>query len=362
MKNTDHQPFTRDKSVVVIPAYKPSQTLIELTHTLTASKYLIIVVDDGRGSEYAGIWSSLPQEAIIIHHPRNLGKGAALKTAFQFILECMPEAGCIITMDADGQYLPSDMERVALRAWTDPSTLVLGSREFGQDTPLRSKVGNTITKYVFSFIAKTKVQDTQTGLRAFDRSLLEYMLSIDGERYEYEINVLLHCRENGIKIVDVPITTVYLDRKNSCSHFNTLRDSVRIYGRIIKFASSSLLSFLLDYFLFLLLTAVFPTGALYIVICNIVARIGSASLNYSLNRRLVFRDQRSVSKTLPQYILLAAGILAANSVILSFLVSVLGIPVTVSKLITEFVLFILSFIVQSRVIYRPLKISRQDSY
>ena len=339
-------------SVVVIPAYQPSDKLIDLVCTLSKSGYSVIVVDDGSGSEYAYVWERLAHCTAIFHHTQNLGKGAALKTAFQFIRDNVPEAGCIITMDADGQHLPKDMEHVALSAWTNPGTLVLGARNFDQNIPLRSKLGNKITRFVFSCVSKTKVRDTQTGLRAFDRSLLEYMIGISGDRYEYEMNVLLHCKECGIPIIEVPIQTVYLDKENSSSHFDSFKDSFRIYRNILKFTFSSFVSFLADYMMFLLLTAIFPAGAIFLVISNVLARIGSASLNYTLNTKAVFKDHRPVAQTLPQYAGLALCILTANSLILTFFVDVLGIPPVAAKIITETILFVSSFTVQSLFIFR----------
>ncbi|MDD3541643.1 MAG: glycosyltransferase [Petrimonas sp.] len=340
-------------SVVVIPAYQPSENLIGLVHALSGSGYSVIVVDDGSKCDYSHIFQELDHNAIIIHHLENLGKGAALKTAFSFISDYMPKAGCIITMDADGQHLPQDMEHVALCAWTHPGTLALGSRNFDEDIPLRSKLGNKITRFVFSFVAKTKVQDTQTGLRAFDRSLLDYMIDMEGDRYEYEMNVLLHCKQCGIPIEEVPIQTVYLDKENSSSHFDGFRDSLRIYKNIMKFASASLVSFLADYLMFLLLTIIFPAGAVFLLMSNILARIGSAALNYTLNTKAVFHDHRPATQTLPQYALLAASILAANSLLLTLLTSVAGIPVMAAKIMTEIILFVLSFFVQSKLIFKP---------
>ena len=340
-------------SVIVIPAYQPSENLITLVHTLSLYGYSAIVVDDGSDSNCSHIWEQLKDFSIIIHHPQNLGKGAALKTAFQFINNTVPEANYIITMDADGQHLPQDMEQVASYARKHAGTLVLGSRSFETNTPLRSKLGNKLTRFVFSLIAKTNIQDTQTGLRAFDRSLLDYMLNIPGSRYEYEMNVLLRCREHHIPIAEVPIQTVYLDKKNSSSHFDTIQDSVQIYKNILKFTSSSLVSFLADYILFLLLTMLFPAETIFLIMSNVLARLGSAALNFTLNTKAVFHDSHPLNQTLSQYATLALSVLAANSLLLTIFVNMMGVPTTFAKLITEMILFILSYTVQSKVIFRP---------
>lgn len=224
-------------SAVVIPAYQPSEKLIELVSKLSKSGYSVVVVDDGNDESFLKIWEQIDSCAVLLHHSHNQGKGAALKTAFRYIRDSMPDVGSIITMDADGQHLIDDMGRVAQSSYENPGTLVLGSRTFGRDVPLRSRFGNSVTRFVFFCIAKYKIQDTQTGLRAFDRSLLDYMLSVAGERYEYEMNVLLRCKGSGISVVEIPIHTVYLDKNNSSSHFDAIRDSACIYRNIFRFAS-----------------------------------------------------------------------------------------------------------------------------
>lgn len=339
-------------SVVVIPAYQPSGQLVQLVHTLSGSGYSVVVVDDGSGADCADVWRQLDRCLAVIHHAQNRGKGAALKTAFDYIRDAVPGAGCIVTMDADGQHLPEDMEHVALCAWTHPGALVLGSRNFEGDIPLRSKLGNKITRLVFSCVTKTRVQDTQTGLRAFDRSLLDYMLQVEGARYEYEMNVLLHCKENGIPVLEVPIQTVYLDRDNTSSHFHGVKDSLRIYRNILKFAFSSFVSFLADYLIFLLLTALLPAGGVFLLLSNVLARVGSGALNYTLNTKAVFKDCRPAAQTVPQYIGLALCVLAANSLILAILTGVLGLPPAIAKPVTEAILFLLSFTVQSCFIFK----------
>ena len=339
-------------SAAVIPAYQPEATLPALAQALADDGHVVLVVDDGSGAAYASVWQQLPPGCIVLHHAVNRGKGAALKTAFTYIAEALPCVGCIVTVDADGQHLPPDAMHAALAAWTNPGTLVLGSRSFSGDIPLRSRLGNRITRSVFRAVSGLRLQDTQTGLRAFDLSLLDQMRAIPGERYEYETNVLLYCSRNRIPVREIPIATVYLDRKNSCSHFSTLRDSLRIYRNLLRFFLSSAVSFAADYLLFLLLTAVLPAGPGRLLASNILARTASASLNYTLNARSVFHDGRPWQRTLPQYAALAAGILAANSLLLSALAHGLGLPAAAAKLLTELLLFSASYLVQSRWIFR----------
>ena len=333
--------------IVVIPTYQPSEMLPDLVKKVVAAGYGVIVVDDGSAPDKQWIFEQLNNltGVVVLHHVENTGKGAALKTAFAYIRKQEDATIYIVTMDADGQHLPEDMERTIMAARLHPGSLVLGVRNFDKDIPLRSKLGNKITRTVFRIVSRTKVTDTQTGL-------LDYMLQTEGSRYEYEMNMLLHCHRNGIPVVEIPIKTVYLDRENSSSHFHPFRDSIKILKTIFKFASSSLVSFALDYVLFMALAAVTRRFQYGILLSNVIARLGSGTFNYLLNRNLVFKDQQNVRKTFLGYLLLATGILLANNAVLSFYTYTLGIAVWLAKILTEITLFLISLTVQTTLIFK----------
>lgn len=237
-------------NVVLIPAYQPGHSLVESTDKLLAAGYNVVVVDDGGGQEYKPIFDELDERIHLVVHEINRGKGASLKTGYKYI-DSHFENYVIITADADGQHRVNDIKKVAKAYRKHPGTLLLGSRTFeAKDIPLRSRFGNILTRKIFSFITNQDVQDTQTGLRAFDSSLTHFMMSIPGDRFEYEMDVLLACTSEGIKIVEQPIKTIY-ENNNETSHFNPIKDSIAIYSQIIKFASSSLMSFGIDYLMFI---------------------------------------------------------------------------------------------------------------
>lgn len=311
-------------------------------------------MDDGSSSDKQWIFEQLRNipDVVVLHHIENMGKGAALKTAFRFIRELEEHTACIITMDADGQHLLEDMERAIMTARLYPDSLILGVRDFDKDIPLRSKLGNKITRAVFRMISHTKVTDTQTGLRAFSFSLLDYMLETEGMGYEYEMNMLLYCKRNNIPIVEFPIKTIYLDKENSSSHFHPFRDSVKIFQTIFKFASSSLAGFALDYFLFMFLSVVTQGFVYGLLLSNIIARLVSGTFNYLLNRNLVFKDKQNARKTFLAYFLLAVGILLINNIVLSFFAYTLALPVWFAKILTEITLFLISLTVQTKFIFK----------
>ena len=339
----------RGVDIVVIPAYQPSGILLDLVKDVIAFGYGVIVVDDGSSSDKQWIFEKLKNvpDVVVLCHPRNMGKGAALKTAFRYIRELKDPAAYIVTMDADGQHLPGDMEQAIMTARLHPGSLILGVRDFNKGIPLRSKLGNKITRVAFRMISRTKVTDTQTGLRTFSFSLLDYMLQLEGAGYEYEMNMLLHCRRNQI-----PIRTVYLDKENSSSHFHPFQDSLKIFKTIFKFASSSLASFAMDYVLFMILAAIIQGVSHGLLLSNVIARLGSGTFNYLLNRNLVFKDKGNPRRTFLAYFLLAVGILLANNIVLSFYACTLAIPVWLAKDLTEITLFLVSLTVQTKLIFR----------
>lgn len=320
-------------SVVIIPAYKPDETLVAITDKLWEYGCRIIVVDDGSGEEYQQIFDRINDICIVLRHTQNRGKGAAIKTALSYIKKEMWEHEWIGIMDCDGQHLPEDMQKLLQFARTHRRTLVLGVRTVGKEMPLKSRVGNQITRIVYRLVSGVKVSDTQTGLRAFDSELTEKLLSVEGERYEYEMNVLMTCAKEKISIKEVQIRTIYRDKDNSNSHFRGVRDSLRIYKEILKFTLSSFSSFLLDYTLFSILMFFLPHTAIAVLLANIAARIVSALYNYGMNCRFVFHTNQKMKKA-AAYFVLAGFILVMNNLILELFVQILHIPVYPAKLNT----------------------------
>lgn len=338
-------------AVVIIPAYKPDRTLETIVEQIWQYGYQIIVVDDGSGAEYQNVFDKVKNIAVVLRHPINHGKGAALKTALYYIKEKIQDPKVIVTMDADGQHLIQDLVKLTEFSKLHKNELILGVRDVGREMPLRSRIGNQITRAVFRFISGVKVSDTQTGLRAFGAELVPELLKVEGDRYEYEMNVLMAFAQKGIPIAEIPIHTVYRDKKNTGSHFRAVRDSVRIYKDILKFTLSSLSSFILDYLLFSLFVLFLPQTAGCILLANIAARILSAFYNYGVNCRFVFHTKQRI-RTAFGYFTLAGFILVMNSFVLGLFVHILRLSVYPAKFLTECLLFLISWLIQNCLIFR----------
>src|SRR5665648_22329 len=191
------------KPVVIIPAFNPDEKLIDLVEKLTKMEFQIIAVNDGSGQEYWHIFDTIKAryQCDLCNHSENMGKGAALKTGIQYADVNYPECSGYITADADGQHSPEDMLSVANSLEMNPDGLVLGTRNFSKNgIPLKSICGNRITSLVFFLSTGKKCRDTQTGLRGIPRKFTELSLSISGDKYEYEMNMLLIMGHMGITL------------------------------------------------------------------------------------------------------------------------------------------------------------------
>ena len=342
------------RTALIIPAYKPGEDMLKLLEEFRENAdFLPVVVDDGSGAEFRAIFDQVPDFAVLLRHEVNRGKGAALKTAMQHVLEALPDCDLALTADADGQHKYADILRVNRVARDNPGALVLGSRRFEGDVPFKSRWGNAITRQVFAIASGAKVYDTQTGLRAFNRDAMEQFLRISGDRYEYEINMLLAAAQSGRPIVEEWIATVYID-DNSSSHFHPVRDSFKIYMCILKFGCSSLIAFGVDFVMLMLLSALTAgLGAeLSLAISAVGARLVSASVNFCINRRVVFKGNETLGKAIAKYAALALCILAVNYLLLRLLNLVFRWPLALSKIVVEALLFAVSFVVQGKFVYR----------
>ena len=334
--------------IVVIPAYEPDARLIALVDALrtTAPQAHLLVVDDGSGPASAPVFDAARQRGcVVLTHPVNRGKGAALRTGFGFVLEHAPGED-VVCADSDGQHTPADVLRVADRVAAGAS-LVLGVRGFTGTVPLRSRLGNSATRGLFRLATGRTVRDTQTGLRGYAASSLPWLLAVPGDRFEYEMTALLEAARQGMPIEEVPIATVYL-AGNASSHFRPVVDSARVYAPLLPFLLSSLGAFGVDTAALLVVHAL--TGTLLLSV--VTARLLSAGTNFAVNRRLVFGAGRSPLVTAARrYAALAAVLLGANYGLLTVLTGA-GMSLLPAKLATELVLLAGSWLVQRHLVFR----------
>lgn len=355
--------------IIVIPSLNPDEKLgMTVSGLKQAGFENILVINDGSDKEHLAFFPK-EDEVILLHHRRNRGKGAALKSAFKYIKNNLPEMMGIITVDGDGQHKPEDVKKCAEALDVNKKTAVLGCRDFSlPQVPARSRFGNKTTSLVFRLLCGMKISDTQTGLRAFSRKLLPLLCSIEGERFEYETNMLLKFKSNDIEFSEVKIETVYIE-ENRTSHFHAIKDSIRVYKFILAFALSSAISFLADISLFYLLAKILGDvlGGAAELVATVGARIISSFINFSINKNKVFSNKAPFFKTLLKYYALALPQMAASALLVTTLTLLFGAHAegaTVIKIIVDAILFLLSYRIQQNWVFadkKPNKKAKKES-
>lgn len=342
--------------VILIPAYNPDEKLLALLPKLRERFDRIVLVNDGstRGLDVFPQAEKFVEKVLV--HPVNRGKGAALRTGFAYIREAD-----VVTADADGQHTPEDIAKVAEGLRTQRQGLVLGVRAFTGKVPFRSRFGNTWTRWIFFLLTRLMIRDTQTGLRGIPAGLVKRMLAIKGDRYEYEMAMLADAKNHEQKPLQIPIETVYIE-ENATSHFNPLRDTIRIYRSLLQFCLSSVLSFLIDNGVFAAAIAFMSPKATvrrYDILCALVlARLISSHFNYLYNRFVVFprkgRNHR-IHRSYYGYAGLVCVMMAASYLLTegaSAVLDVQGVAITLVKIVAETVLFVAGYFIQKKFIFK----------
>ncbi len=345
---------------IIIPAYEPDNRMIDLIrHIRSDYDGDIIIVNDGSDASFDTLYEQAAEYGCtILRHDTNSGKGRALKTAFHYCLTRFPDLTGCITADSDGQHTAEDILRCMDTLQEHPDKLILGCRNFrGADVPRKSRFGNLMTCHACRLLCGLNISDTQTGLRGIPAPFMQELLSVRGERFEFETRMLIASKQR-YDILEFPIQAVYDSKNNHQTHFDPLRDSLRIYrifGEVfLRFFLSSVTSCVFDLLLFHMFTQLLVTkSAAYIAISTVFARIISSVYNYLINSRVVFRNGSHSAGAAVKYFSLAA-----LQMFFSALFTTLGcrmlpeIPELLVKFTVDAVLFFLSYIIQRELIFR----------
>ncbi len=364
--------FVLDKYALILPSLNPTEKLSGVVHdAIEAGFSNIILVDDGSDELHKAPFeqsAALPG-VVVLTHPVNRGKGAALKTAFSYLVESRPEILGAVTADGDGQHLAKDILACTRALWENGKTLIMGCRNFDlPHVPPKSKKGNKITCSIFRCLCGIRLSDTQTGLRAVAREHFPVLLEIGGERYEYETNMLLEFHRRGIPFTEVEIDTVYEDN-NAGSHFRPVRDSARIYKlilafvfkrlfRFFKYVLSSCLSSVIDLGAFWLLHLLLGglLGEIAVAVCTFVARVISSFVNFNLNRRMVFASGEGYGRTMLRYYILCVLQLCVSAALVWLLGKLFAASaswlLTLLKAVVDTCLFFVSYQIQRKWVFK----------
>lgn len=345
------------EAVILIPCYNPDEEIMDTFIKELGKKYQnIVFIDDGCSKEHEAYFKKLEKKYPVIKHYKNYGKGRGIKNGLNYILNNYPDCKSIITADCDGQHSIQDITKVYKETLENQNSLVLGTRNFDdENVPFKSRYGNKITRNVFKIFVGLSISDTQTGLRGMSRNVAEAMLSISGERYEYETNVLIACKTEDIPIVEVPIETIYIE-ENRTSHFNPIKDSIMIYKLFIKYIIVALSSFFIDILLFsLFLIAYDKIGVIYpIVVATLTARILSSIYNYFINAKLVFKKMNKLS--IIKYFLLVFIQMWVSAFAVAGICKVIPVNPVALKIVVDTFIFVINFIIQREFIFNKKEV------
>lgn len=352
--NSEHGECQK-KLAVVLPSLDPDEKFSGVVKGLVDSGFEnIVIVDDGSDEEHQKYFAEAEKnpQCHIIHHGVNKGKGCGLKTAFRYVLDNIPEAEGVVTIDGDGQHLLKDIIACGELMLEKQDKVIMGCRDFTQPgVPPRSVAGNKTTSRLFRICYGIKLSDTQTGLRAIPREYLDCFCGIAGERFEYETNMLLNMKRMGIEFIEQPIETVY-DPDDYSSHYDAVKDSWRIFKVMFKFLMSSLGSTLIDLGLFYLIMRFFGAamGKYAELASTVIARVFSSFANFNTNNKVVFGNKGKYGRALLRYyclcipqMLVSAGLVTLINGLLSNSAPFIA---TLIKFAVDTCLFFISYHIQ----------------
>ena len=343
------------KVSVIIPSLNPDNKLIQVVDALVAKGFDdIILVNDGSDKAHMQPFLQLKEyrQCTVLTHEINRGKGRGLKTAFDYCIANRPDIDGVVTVDGDNQHKAEDILNCCNKMIECKDKVILGVRDFsGDDVPPKSKFGNNMTSFVFKFVCGLNISDTQTGLRAIPLKFLPLFSQIKGERFEYETNMLLELKNSNIDFKQVPIETVYIE-ENASTHFNPIKDSLKIYGVIFKYIFSSLASSVIDLAIFSIVSALVYNkceDSLRILLATVVARVISSLFNFLFNRKAVFKANNNFGSAMMRYYVLCVCQLMVSYGLVYVITSLFGlgqVMTVVTKGVIDTILFMISFYIQ----------------
>lgn len=213
---------------VLIPSYQSADTVVDVAREVLPFASVVLVVDDGSTDDTAHRLESAG--LTFVSHDVNRGKGAALRTGMEFLFR--GDVDHVITLDADGQHLPSQIPVMAARLVERPD-IVLGSREhlFQGMCRLR-RWSNRLSSAWISSMAGAQLRDAQTGYRAYSRRFHEEV-SWSEDGFEAESALLVRAARAGLSIVSQPIDLGFVDGR-ATSHYRPLMDSLQIGRAVLR--------------------------------------------------------------------------------------------------------------------------------
>jgi len=338
--------------IAVIPAYNPGPLVASVVSEVSRDVDYVILIDDGSDAEnkrYLKECETLKNVKSFVF-PYNRGKGYALKKGLEEALSLNPDY--ILTMDSDGQHNPAEISnfRLLVSGATPPFDLVIGARKKKSNMPFRSNFGNVFISKVVGIVFDRWIEDTQSGFRMLSSDFAKVVISrIPPGKYETEMKILIDAIQNNRRIADLEIETIYFE-KNAGSQFRTVKDSLLVVATFAKFTLTGLISFLIDYGSFVVLS--YMLGINYIS-AHLASRTFSGICASFMNRRSVFKYREGHHNKKARHALPVLFSFGTTSLLLYLLVAFAHLHPVFAKPLVEFIMLIIRFLFTGKLIFRP---------
>ncbi len=218
-------PVDASRIWAVVPAFNNKDTVFEVARKCRQQLRHVLVVDDG-STDIAVEKLFSGTDIVVLRHARNLGKGAAIRTALEYI--CKEQGEVMFTIDADGQHHPEDIGRFIPLLTQDPGAIIVGARDFNSpNVPGKSRFGRAFSNFWLRLETGQAIDDSQSGFRAYPVKYLSRM-HLDGRRYDFEVEVLTRAAWSGLQLKQVPINVFYPPAEMRVSSFRPVLDNLRI--------------------------------------------------------------------------------------------------------------------------------------
>ncbi|MFJ5767713.1 glycosyltransferase family 2 protein [Lysinibacillus sp. NPDC093210] len=224
------------KIAAIIPTFNPQHSFITFVHQLLATSVTqVVIVNDGSDKKYENIFEELKKidRCKVLQHEQNIGKGGALKTAFSYIRFKREGFQGVLTVGAHGQHTLEDIKLVLTMTKVFSEGIVLGIRNFhSSDSTFFSYWGNRATSLLFELLFHKKLMDTQTGLRYIEVKELPWLIEVEGDRFEYDTNMLVAALKRKCPIFEVEIGQLRI-KKNSIIQYDELTHTGTVMAKML---------------------------------------------------------------------------------------------------------------------------------
>lgn len=326
---------------ILIPGFERAACLAMAVELLSEGFPVVAVCEEGGAARAAG--------CAAVESP----KGNELRAGLEYFFREMRELPGVVVWEAEGGYAAEDVREMAAALGANPDRFAIADRAANPGLNLRARLVKSWAGRLLAVVHGRPVRDPWAGLRAIPTALVPAFLNLKGEGRGFAFNMVLNLQHKGVKALNVPVGAPYTPGEGR-ERGERVKDIFRILALPFRFISASLVATIADYAVFILTDTVLLKG--HWLIANTASRGAGAVVGYFLNRNLVFKRKNDTwSKELvaaAQFALLALFNYGVSSGLVFLQHDLLHIHEVIAKVLTDMLLFVISYTVQREIIFR----------